>query len=206
MDRMVLEYLIWTGAAYGIQALFAGLQLAICGWLVASGYFLVSPASKEHPRLNKFGVKTPSEKNVVLGRVLIGVGVALLLPLIPGVPFWISLAATAISFGLIMIVNKQDDIKVGRLARMTLASFAIVVFGLTSWEGRDLVEAAATASVSAAYWRIYEKGVQAEYNPATPKAGDMAPDFEVENLEGTKTVHLSDFKGKPVAIVFGSHT
>ncbi|MGB0577024.1 MAG: hypothetical protein ACPGPC_12860 [Alphaproteobacteria bacterium] len=44
-----------------------------------------------------------------------------------------------------------------------------------------------------------------------PKVGDMAPDFELERLDRTKKrtgeyVKLSDLRGKPVALCFGSYT
>ena len=40
-----------------------------------------------------------------------------------------------------------------------------------------------------------------------PKVGDLAPDFTLFDTSGTKSVTLSDFRGKkPVALVFGSYT
>jgi hypothetical protein len=40
-----------------------------------------------------------------------------------------------------------------------------------------------------------------------PRAGDMAPDFTLHDIEGKDSVTLSDFRGKkPVALVFGSYT
>lgn len=40
-----------------------------------------------------------------------------------------------------------------------------------------------------------------------PKAGDMAPDFTLQNIAGTETITLSNFRGqKPVALIFGSYT
>ena len=40
-----------------------------------------------------------------------------------------------------------------------------------------------------------------------PKAGDLAPDFTLSDIEGTKSETLSSFRGKkPVALVFGSFT
>ncbi len=45
------------------------------------------------------------------------------------------------------------------------------------------------------------------YDPLAPKAGDMAPDFELSDVNGENPVRLSDFRGeKPVALVFGSFT
>jgi hypothetical protein len=40
-----------------------------------------------------------------------------------------------------------------------------------------------------------------------PKAGDIAPDFTLQNIAGTETITLSSFRGqKPVALIFGSYT
>jgi peroxiredoxin len=40
-----------------------------------------------------------------------------------------------------------------------------------------------------------------------PRAGDVAPDFTLYDIEGQDSVTLSDFRGKkPVALVFGSFT
>jgi peroxiredoxin len=40
-----------------------------------------------------------------------------------------------------------------------------------------------------------------------PRAGDMAPDFTLFDIDGQDSVTLSDFRGKkPVALVFGSFT
>jgi hypothetical protein len=43
--------------------------------------------------------------------------------------------------------------------------------------------------------------------PSAPKAGQEAPDFELQDPSGKKTVKLSDFEGKaPVVLLFGSYT
>jgi cytochrome oxidase Cu insertion factor (SCO1/SenC/PrrC family) len=38
------------------------------------------------------------------------------------------------------------------------------------------------------------------------KVGDDAPDFAVKDVEGKETTKLSDLKGKPVVLIFGSCT
>lgn len=48
---------------------------------------------------------------------------------------------------------------------------------------------------------------QKKYDAAAPKVGDLAPDFELFDIQGENPVRLSDFKGnKPVALIFGSFT
>lgn len=40
----------------------------------------------------------------------------------------------------------------------------------------------------------------------TLKDGDVAPDFTLQDIEGKKTVKLSELRGKPVVLIFGSCT
>jgi len=43
--------------------------------------------------------------------------------------------------------------------------------------------------------------------PGPPKAGDVAPDFELRYTTGENPVRLTDYRGhKPVALVFESFT
>ena len=51
------------------------------------------------------------------------------------------------------------------------------------------------------------KARQLELDANAPKAGDAAPDFELQDVQGKNSVRLSDFHGqKPVALIFGSFT
>lgn len=48
---------------------------------------------------------------------------------------------------------------------------------------------------------------QKQYDALAPKVGDLAPDFELRDVDGENPVRLSDFRGqKPVALMFGSFT
>ncbi len=48
---------------------------------------------------------------------------------------------------------------------------------------------------------------QRYYDPRAPKRGNVAPDFELRDINGENPVHLSNFKDKkPVALIFGSLT
>jgi cytochrome oxidase Cu insertion factor (SCO1/SenC/PrrC family) len=38
------------------------------------------------------------------------------------------------------------------------------------------------------------------------KVGDAAPDFAVEDVQGKRVVKLSELRGKPVVLIFGSCT
>jgi hypothetical protein len=48
---------------------------------------------------------------------------------------------------------------------------------------------------------------QTKYNAQAPRVGELAPDFELQDIQGANSLRLSDFRGKsPVALVFGSFT
>ena len=48
---------------------------------------------------------------------------------------------------------------------------------------------------------------QKKMDAKAPRAGDLAPDFTLSDIEGQNAVTLSDFRGeKPVVLVFGSFT
>jgi cytochrome oxidase Cu insertion factor (SCO1/SenC/PrrC family) len=55
----------------------------------------------------------------------------------------------------------------------------------------------ATASAAAA---------QPQRRDGDLKEGSAAPDFAIKDVEGKKTVKLSELKGKPVVLIFGSCT
>ena len=51
------------------------------------------------------------------------------------------------------------------------------------------------------------KAWQKRYDAFAPKGGDIAPDFELHDVNGENPVRLSGFQGqKPVALIVGSYT
>ena len=51
------------------------------------------------------------------------------------------------------------------------------------------------------------KAWQKKYDARAPKVGDIAPDFELCDVNGDAPVSLSTFRGqKPVVLIFGSYT
>lgn len=48
---------------------------------------------------------------------------------------------------------------------------------------------------------------QEKYDATAPKVGDIAPDFELSDVDGQNQIRLSSFQNtKPVALIFGSYT
>lgn len=56
-------------------------------------------------------------------------------------------------------------------------------------------------------YRREHRAWQNRFNALAPKVGDLAPDFELRDINGENPIRLSDFRGrKPVALIFGSFT
>ena len=56
-------------------------------------------------------------------------------------------------------------------------------------------------------YRDAEMRWQQKFDVDAPKEGDVAPDFELRDVNGENLVRLSSFRGvKPVVLVFGSFT
>jgi len=48
---------------------------------------------------------------------------------------------------------------------------------------------------------------QRKYDAMAPRVGDIAPEFELEDVTGEHSIRLADFRDKkPVALIFGSFT
>lgn len=62
--------------------------------------------------------------------------------------------------------------------------------------------------ISAAFWAgtLVAFAQQPRPREGDLKVGATAPDFTVKDVEGKKTVKLSELKGKPVVLIFGSCT
>jgi hypothetical protein len=56
-------------------------------------------------------------------------------------------------------------------------------------------------------YRREHRAWQKHFDTLAPKVGDLAPDFELCDINGENPTRLSDFRGrKPVALIFGSYT
>jgi hypothetical protein len=213
MDPMVVKYLALAGITYGTQAFLAIAQILLCVYLLASGIVLLSSKEKLGKWAGRFGLIVNQEirRKSWMSWLMIASGIAFILPLF-GLSHWIAVVACVIAIYCILmmttgLVDLQER-KTGNIMRKGLALSAVLVFGFTIWEGRDLVYVGFDVNYKAIYWRHVEVTVwQHEHNPNVPKVGEMAPDFELSDYTGAKTVRLSDFRGKkPVVLIFGSFT
>ena len=62
------------------------------------------------------------------------------------------------------------------------------------------------ASLCTAAENIPKQQARPNISQGTLKDGDVAPDFTLQDSEGKKTVKLSELRGKPVVLIFGSCT
>lgn len=213
MDFMVIKYLGLSGAVYGTHLFLAISQLLLGVFFIASGVMVLSSKKETGKWLSKCGfvVHKDIEPDKIASVMMIIVGIAFLLPVL-GASYW--LAIIACPFAIYLLLNLSQHLKrvsrstTGNFARKGLLVSAVLIFGFTLWEGRDLVRASWDITYKAAYWRNKEVTVwQAENNPNVPKIGDIAPDFELTDVTGTTTMRLSDFRDKkPVVLLFGSFT
>lgn len=213
MDAMVIKYVGLSAIIYGLHAILALAQVLLCLFLVANGKILLSDKKQLGKWSDRFGLTLNEQlrQNSLNGWLMILTGVALILPLV-GLSYWIAVAACPVSIYWIMALTSGFDIverkKSAVWVQKGLMIGAIFVFGFTIWEGKDLIRTSAVITYKAAYWEMTEVfGWQKTNNPNAPKVGELAPDFELTDVTGTKTVRLSDFRGKkPVVLLFGSFT
>lgn len=213
MDPMVIKYVGLSGIIYGLHVLLALAQIGLCLFLVLNGKILLSNKRHLGKWAGRFGliINERFGQNPINGWLMILTGVALILPLL-GLSYWIAIVACPVSiYWIIALTGSSDRIerkKAGKLMHKGLIIGAVFVFGFTIWEQKDLIRTAAVISYKAAYWEMEEVyGWQKTNNPNAPKVGELAPDFELTDVTGTKTVRLSDFRGKkPVVLLFGSFT
>ena len=213
MDPMVIKYVGLSGIVYGLHGLLAVAQVALGLFLLANGKILLSEKKQLGKWATRFGltVNERFSQNPINGWLMILTGVALLLPIL-GLPHWLAIAACPLAIYWIIALRKGDETnemsKSGSWARKGLIIGAVLVFGFTIWEGKDLVRSAAIITYKAAYYEMTEvQGWQKTNNPNVPQVGELPPDFELTDVHGQQTLRLSDFRGKkPVVLLFGSFT
>jgi len=213
MDPMVIKYLGLAGITYGTHAYLAVVQVLLCIFLVYNGIVMLSSSMQAGKWSRKLGiiVNRDAEGSNWKSWMMLTTGIAFILPIF-GITQWIVVLACPVAIYLLIYLSADladpQIKKTGNIVRKGLAVSALFIFGFTMWEGRDLVRAGWDVNYKAIYWRNKEvSGWQKENNPNVPKPGELAPDFELTDVTGTKTMRLSDFWGKrPVVLLFGSFT
>ena len=145
-----------------------------------------------------------------VGTALFIAGLLILAPVIWG------MSAVGSSVALAFSIAFLATTLVGRAGRLSTAGQRVrgaVVFGAVFtllfllWEGADPAAQTRSIAQKAMDWRQHEVDWQLDNDRRSPKVGDLAPDFELEDPSGENVVRLATFRGKrPVALVFGSYT
>lgn len=203
--------LIWTFSVYVLHGVIVFLHASLACFLLGTGTQNLLLPRRDGVwlrRLGATGIGGPRTR--VFGTVRIALGLLLLAPVAMGAPMGASLLAGIGAFVLLLVVERQTpaaDRPRGRLVRRTAITFAAVAAGFMLWEGEDNLVLGANLLLHSMEWRNEELAWQLSLDPKSPKVGDLAPDFELQDPEGNVGVRLSNFRGeRPVALVFGSYT
>lgn len=187
--------MVFTLLAYVAHGVAVAAQLGLSGFLVFTGVRALLLDGDGQPPL---------------GGLRLALGLALLAPLALGAPPLVSLLASACALFLLGFAARSavsDEPRLRRWARRLAIASAAAISVMMVWEREDNLALGADLLSSAMSWRNEELAWQLEKDPAAPKLGDLAPDFELQDPQGEVTVRLSDFRGvRPVALVFGSYT
>ena len=200
------------GIAYLVQIILLGMQALVVVLLLASGIanlFFANSANKWLHRA-KLLRDLPRQDARGFGTGQLCLGGMLLLPVLIGAPFWLTLLALTGVMALFLVyrghVGTQQELP-GPLVTGVLLVFPALLLCVTLYERADMLEASHRAFGGVLAQRMEALRWQAEHDPASPSVGDMAVDFELSDPSGTRSVRLFDLIGeKPVALIFGSHT
>jgi hypothetical protein len=209
------ETVVDMGAMFGsliamvVPAVFMAIQLGLAIFLIASGlYGAVVPDGEASwgRRLGATHLGDPAARRYGLVRMVLGL--ALLAPVLLGAPFVVSLLAGVGAMGLLFTIERGiGTAGPGRWVRWAAIGSAGFVAAIIGFERGDAIDLGTELIASTNYWRAHELEWQLDHDRRSPKVGDLAPDFELQDPSGETAVRLSDFRGKrPVALVFGSYT
>jgi hypothetical protein len=200
------------GLAYAVQIALLGMQLMIVAMLVVSGAanLLFAASAGTRPSRARLLRSLSPGKARIFGAGEISLGVLLLLPLVLGAPFWLTLLALAGTMGLFITYKHWLDASQshpGLLVNGVLLLFPSILICVTLYERADMLEASRRVFGDAVKQRIEAVRWQVEHGSFSPAVGEMAVDFELSDPGGTRRVRLFDELGEnPVALIFGSHT
>lgn len=209
MDKSTLA---WVMLGYGIHLLLVLVQCYLAVFLILSGILNVFFINWDISLLKYLGfvAQMPEGLSTIYGVIKIILGVHLLLPLIARAPYGISGITSVLTF--IFLIYLETVISpefrypgvIMRTFMMFLAFLSTVsIFYLRA----DSLSFGIRLIRKAKAYMNKERAWQTESDKTAPKVGAPAPDFELSDPTGTKTVRLSDYKEKkPAALIFGSYT
>ena len=199
--------MVTAGLPLLIHTFFVALEVAVALHFIVHGGVMMRGGDPT-PRWGRLGMLVPTERWSAsrLGGAQVALGVLIVLPLVTGAPT--ALSALALAAGIVVLwrLGARAD-EIGRGMRRVVMAAAVMALGFLVFEGEDPARQIREVATKAWYWRDHELGWQLAHDVDSPKVGDLAPDFELQDPSGANSVRLSTFRGKrPVALVFGSYT
>ncbi len=205
------ENLIWTMAVYLLHGGVVFLQTSLACFLLGTGAQNLLVPDLDRSWLRKLGgIVIRGPRTRLSGGIRVVFGLLMLAPIAIGAPTGLSLVGTLGALAFLIVLERQvreaDELS-GRFIRRAAIAFAAISSLFILWEGEDNLVLGADLLIHSMEWRNEEVAWQNTLDPMSPKVGDLAPDFELQDPEGNVRVRLSDFRGKrPVALLFGSYT
>jgi len=203
--------LIWTAAVYLLHGGIVFAQTSLAFFLLGTGAHNLLAPEFDRNWLRRLGAIVPiGSKTRLSGGIRVAFGLFMLAPISIGAPTGLSLVGSLGALALLIVVEQRAldaDSLYGHFIRRSAIAFAAISSLFILWEGEDNLVLGADLLIHSMEWRNEEIAWQNSLDPKSPKIGDLAPDFELQDPEGNVRIRLSDFRGKrPVALVFGSYT
>ena len=190
-----------------IHLTMVAAQTLVAGFFLIQGAALLAKPDGRSNLFDRFGALRPEAESArVIGLIQFMVGVLMLTPVAFRWPWPVSMSATGLALGMLIFFGRSAP-TVGRPMRRLAAISAVLTLLFMVWERDDPNAQAARILSKANEWRAHELDWQLTNDVNSPKVGDLAPDFELEDPSGENSIRLSTFVGmRPVALVFGSYT
>ena len=203
--------IVWTAVAGLIHVGIIASQLGLGVFLIATGSHNLFTPTLDSKWLRRLGVvPIVREATQKIGGLRITLGIGLLLPLIAGAHFVVSLLSCVGALLMLVFLERGIDAEskvIGRFTRRTAIALPVLLSLFMLWEGEDGLEQGVEILTTARSWQVHEKDWQLSNDVEAPKVGELAPDFELQDPTGESVVRLADFRGnRPVALIFGSYT
>jgi hypothetical protein len=203
--------MVGSGIPYLVHAGIVTLHLSLAGFLLSTGVLGSSRPKLDGPWIRKLGVANIGEPRTrIFAGIRILLGLMLLAPVALGAPSAVSIAGGFAAFAVLVLLEgriPESEKTPGRVIRRSAIVFAALASLFMLWEGEDNLELGSELLLRSLEWRSDEIAWQQQLDPKSPKVGDLAPDFELQDPDGKGRVRLSEFRGKrPVALLFGSYT
>jgi hypothetical protein len=196
VNVMETSELLYVVAVYALHGAVAVAQAGLAGFLLVTGF---RELLQRQPHMS-WG----------WGCLRLVLGLMLVAPIAFDAPVAVSMLAASLAFFVLVFLERRTTTASTRVRRF-VPRLAVMFAGIAAlfmlWEREDNLALGADLVLGTIEFRDEEIDWQLENDAQSPKVGDIAPDFELQDPEGKVRVRLSDYRGKrPVALVFGSYT